>query len=783
MNKSLTITTQFDTKDFDRSVREMQQKLGRLQPSSDFMKSATEAQLRHMQSTLGWGGSNTSPREQHRLIQQARSENARLAQDEMKQLGAKNKLLKEQENSLERLKDLKNDQYALDRIGRQNDYDMGQKGVDQTKKEIGLLQDKIKARQQYEKDVRAIEKEILTKRIATVGAMVAGGLAVGAELYRAVQEAPLNARVAQGAAVKNVLGAKIGMMQTPYGQAWIGETSKAAREAERWDQAERVSDKLLAAAAGSAIGAGLVAGGIPGLALAGGGGAKFLSSSTLRPLALGRAAGWAAQRMGEAGGGAATDYLRQVSRQQMEEYEAERGRLRSEQFLKYLTAEQDINPSKDIAAKRYSAMYMQYLQSQQGMGLGYGGFHGPGGFLGATRGAGFTEEMGMGMSGQILQAGGSARMARQAPWALQMQRNNNLTNAGQVLGMLSGSLGSSSASEDALVKILAKGTEQGLDNSDYADVQRKFAETTADLIGKSGALTPADIQMITNLIGGGLAQKTTVGVGAARTAYENIMGAYTATGGWQSVLEESAMAKRPEFRKLGPMFKYQYESLNPTDFEPGGKAEALASQMGISIDRLRELKFGPGGTAQEKLSRFGKFDTARRKLWRTGGRARPSTEEMGRLKRTNPQEWQAWQDLAQFAPPGLHGADYQSYMQEVLTKPATAAELKRQSGMYGPSEALRDKGTGIEEWKTVADLAEGQRVAAEGLKQFKDEIILAPTAAHNFVQSLIDLSKSVSTAAGKIALLKVFEGVTGTSTDNQQATPSSNTPQSQPSRD
>jgi hypothetical protein len=164
-------------------------------------------------------------------------------------------------------------------------------------------------------------------------------------------------------------------------------------------------------------------------------------------------------------------------------------------------AQKKQNPFKTATIGEYEQNYMRDLGAQRSMGLSDEGLTGKGGFMRSNIDAGFTPEMGLQMAGNIQQAGGSTRMARDSAFGNQLSRGANLTNAGQVLGSLSSGMGDSGSSKQATIKILAEGMRLGLDDSKFAEENRRFTQAAADIISKSGATSAADAVSTYGLFG------------------------------------------------------------------------------------------------------------------------------------------------------------------------------------------------------------------------------------------------------------------------------------------
>ena len=112
-----------------------------------------------------------------------------------------------------------------------------------------------------------------------------------------------------------------------------------------------------------------------------------------------------------------------------------------------------------------------FLGTQRMLGMGDKGLFN---FLNGVTGAGFMPEQGMQAAQSIIGAGGSSRMGTDAVMALKAQRGLDLTNAPELLGKLSGNLGGSGASKNALIEIFATGQQIGLDRSNLLKKTEDF---------------------------------------------------------------------------------------------------------------------------------------------------------------------------------------------------------------------------------------------------------------------------------------------------------------------
>jgi len=213
---------------------------------------------------------------------------------------------------------------------------------------------------------------------------------------------------------------------------------------------------------------------------------------------------------------------------------------------------------RTAAANRYLQTYQTDLGTQRQLGLndeelrgnGYG--LGGKGFYGKVEDAGFTDQQGRTAASNIIGAGGSTRSARgNSITALQAERNLDVTNASQVLGKLSGSIGSDTGSKDAFIKILAEGTRTGLDGSQYREENRKFIESAATIVNRSGASSSEGLDQILSTVGkffGG--DKTTRGIEAGQNAYELYRQKSVEQTGPTGTMRAAGIIKNPVLNKL-----------------------------------------------------------------------------------------------------------------------------------------------------------------------------------------------------------------------------------------
>jgi hypothetical protein len=217
------------------------------------------------------------------------------------------------------------------------------------------------------------------------------------------------------------------------------------------------------------------------------------------------------------------------------------------------------------------------------------------GFLQRVSGrTGRTTQEVMGMSAALLGAGGSTALGRSPEEAL-IQERRGLTNAAGVFGAISGRLGATGQTDTAVVKMLAEGMKLGINTSDLPQETRKFAESTAQLAVQSGTYTQKGFDTLTENFADFLrmTDRSMAGIEAAKGA-RDILGGIQQTGeGAIGALKYAALQQKPELQGLNLQQKYEFTNMSRSTLEQGGPvAESLLS----SINKRRE------STGQTKMT-------------------------------------------------------------------------------------------------------------------------------------------------------------------------------------
>lgn len=277
-----------------------------------------------------------------------------------------------------------------------------------------------------------------------------------------------------------------------------------------------------------------------------------------------------------------------------------------------LEGQKQQNPFKTYAVQDYEQNYSRNLNAQRMMGSSNGQFYGQGGFLRQNINQGFTPELAINMASQINAAGGSTRQTNDSVFGNQLSRGLNLTNAGSILGSISGGVGSAESTKQATVKILAEGMKLGLDDSKFAEESRRFTQTAADLISRSGANNESDFARISGNLGNYMGENTNKGVEAAKSAYEQYQQISSSTTGPRGVMRAAGFLRDNKLSQLSQiqqqaLMQVPEEQLNENNTLVSGAAESLGISAKDLVSRIR-------GVNQGAQSRFGDADKIRNRV-------------------------------------------------------------------------------------------------------------------------------------------------------------------------
>lgn len=292
--------------------------------------------------------------------------------------------------------------------------------------------------------------------------------------------------------------------------------------------------------------------------------------------------------------------------------EAYYGLTRNKQALQKMTGkeamqEQEKYYLQEIMKDPYKYSQTKFLQENRGTilgiqrsaGLSDEQMFGKGGFV--ERGANqflFAERAGM--QQQIVGAGGSGSGAANLNvMALQAQRNLGLTNSGQAMGRLSSYL-NQNESEDAFVKILAKGFSVGLDDSDYREESKDYLAQVTAIASRMGGGAEFVASRMAAGIEGDLSRR---GVERAAEQFQTLKQFEEETGGITGATKFRLMAEDPLAKKLKGDAALQYQRLDRASFERGEKDPMIMALYRQATENMSEKEIAATGGLEGFIQR------------------------------------------------------------------------------------------------------------------------------------------------------------------------------------
>lgn len=476
--KKLKISADFDDTAFKNGVKKAMEELNKI--SRDPRRMEMQAQLDQRLKSLGYGGLPGSPdyektvqarkkneQEQKRYVQDLLKEQQRL--HDLEEKVSKRKISsKEQEKKLEQdIKKIKDAQ--IENEGKLSAA---------TEKKVRTLKELF---QNIEKEFKAGGISGLREAWAGMsrpekigfGATAIGGvlgaLGAGAEY---MSKRNIDMLSMQGSAIAQTTGRQFAQARSGeyvFESMYGGDRQKAKEEAASARKWGTAADILALVGGVAAVAAAIPTGGASlgiGGALMGGAG-LLAAGSTIGKGIL-----------------------------DPEKYRAYRSEQEAQDFNRALEALHEKDPVRKDAIERLRNTSVRDLNMQRMLSLKDKDYYGPQGFLLQQMGGQFTDEMVTQASKNILSAGGSTAMAKESAFALRAERGLDLTNAPQLLGMLSGTQGIPETSKKTLIDIFAR----GFDSSKYAEENRKYMEAVTEEIYKGGTKDQAAASAIAELM-------------------------------------------------------------------------------------------------------------------------------------------------------------------------------------------------------------------------------------------------------------------------------------------
>lgn len=552
------------------------------------------------------------------------------------------------------------------------------------------------------------------KNVGSIGAI----MAAVAKAVDTLAGFPMRLEQAQGSAVQSFVGRDVSAIQSggaAFETSWMRERAQAAEMAKSKRFWNRVTDTTLGAVgAAGVIGGTAMTGlsggtlGIPGMAMIGGG-AALLANDRYRS---------AINPFGQ------DSYNKLLNEQQGKD------QLSTWEALK----KQD--PYKGAAIDRLQSRYGTDLATQRMTGLSDQGFYGDkmlgGGFQEGANRAGFNQDMAAAMAAQIQGGGGSTRgMRGLSTLGLQAQRGFDLTNAGGVLGRISGGAGGDKASEQIFRKLMEESIKAGLDKSDFREEQRRFADVTSEILSRSGVQTAEEaektLQGFTKYLG---TNPTIRDIEGAKSAYQEQQSFSAETSGRGGALQYVGMLKDPILRKLGSRgaaaaMEIPLEDINPSN--PFIIAHAVAA--GVSPEELaKSLKAEKTGAAFNAIgldqTKVGEMDKA---MSKSGITDMPRTEDAAKqLQQSDPEAYKTYLEVLDAGPMrNAYGGVQKQNAAFLGMRRGTPGESGTGTSVFGPANGGVDESLGRQTRAgDVANTAVGQLAQSmlENFRAYKEEI-------------------------------------------------------------
>ncbi len=404
------------------------------------------------------------------------------------------------------------------------------------------------------------------------------------------------------------------------------------------------------------------------------------------------------------------------------------------------------DPFKRDAIERLQGNATGYLGAQRTLGLNDKDLFG---YLQSSTNAGFMPEQGMQATSSIMGAGGSTSMGRGSVLALQAQRSLNLNNSTNVLGSLSGTLGSAETSKAALIDIFSTAQAMGLDKSKFAAENSKFIQNVAEVVSQSGVTSRAGAANIADQMGNfATGANTMKGLENARSAYEAYKGTTTETSGRTGAINAAVIMRNfPDLMKASGgnplVLQRMIETRGNLDVNsPEFQSQLLAANKGrktaLTAEQFQSQinKAGAQASGLVAPGAQGKLDLLGKDIAKYAGEHGGSTA--GYNPTLSPTVMSVYKDLAASTSafnPQMQGASPQK-MQQFLVGQA----IQGMEGMPGTTKLRKDY-----EAQTSKELGAG----AEGTGRSLDQLVGA--AAGEAGVSLKTLSEILGTVATNAA--------------------------------
>ncbi len=785
MKKELRFSALIDTKEFDKTVQEMQKKLQAVYQASD--RSRSQLEVKQAVSRVGLGPAPTQ------------ADKIRADQDDRRMRREMDLFIKDQVKQQEIL-----NKSISDQLKQRKELLKAAKDTAEVDKQIATNREKMRLSE--EATMRALQERqrpgfngfggvegALQRGFAAYqgagvggagfgGRMVAGARGFGrgvagmggldlmgtglglvgsagmfaANMGTAFNQAPREILAAQGSAASMYGQNATNILQgRGFEQRFFApENSKALKRAmDEIDKQKMIDTAAIfakIAAVGGAGYAGLKAGGLVGGAIGFSAGGIGAIPGMLAGATVGGIAGLGA---GIAGTGIVGDLTGRATGT----YQADMQQRQAAAYQQNLESLKSLDPIRRAMFERYQSEMMPNLQAQRAMGLSDQGLES---FLKQGAGNGFLMSQTRASGEGILAAGGSTRAATGlATQANILARDMDLTNAQQLIGTLSGAMGAANATDSSLTKILSESVKLGLDKSEFVAENRKFTQMATEVIVRSGARDESGAGLVAERFRGFVAENTMAGLAGAQSAFSLKEGLSSQAGGARGVMQAASLMQNPMFKGLNPMELSAAMNMSPSEILAGNveiealyekakmqpgfknlsyddfkkelaktKSESVTSPLLSTEQKKKELQAMAKGRPVSELMKDSQF---RSKLGSFRTELRGVTEGFGSLSEQAKDSFALSELGLGPAPSELGATPKQSRLAEEVTKGLAQDELMLIEAVkrFGPN--LQSAASATETYTTT--VIEATRKLTQAIKENDEKAIKSST------QTLIDV--------------------------------------------
>lgn len=715
MDKKLRISLDLDDKAFSASIKRMQAQLNQAFSGPAMLQQ--QRQIASKMASLGLGNLTGAPndRQMEQSQQRAKAQADRMFDDTRRKF-----------DIIKRLQSDLNKEQSMGTASEQRKLEIKQRLVDLTEKEKRATVELTAQVDRYNEQHQRQTKQLGGRMTAAAGLIGGVGAYIGGQ-----GRLPIEAASAAGSAATTLVGQQLKDMADPSHQAFLPERAKAIEAAKKAWRAGRVEDHMLNAAATILTGVGL------GMALEVG--------------TLGAATPFLAMASAGAAGMFGSAKQRAISGGNDQAYEQFSSKDLADLTQQSVAAQEQADPLKKLAADYNAQNFQRNLGIQRGLGLSDQQFMGRNGFLQGQMSPNgmpqYTEEQVTAQQQAIMAAGGSARMGRNAGFGLDLEKNLNLTNAPQLLGNISKTMGGAEQTKEASIRVISEAFKQGLNDSELVDLLRGFTSAAGEAIARSGATTQGDAARISAQFGKGMLENTGVGLEAAKTGYESYQKLSGSTSGPMSVMQRAAMLRNPILKKLasggGEAGALLFEKAKQIP------QEQLTEDHPVVVEIARMTGASPSDVIGAVASTVGagasisKSFTKNKALVEQWRKSNPGAS-MGQA----PQSIQSAFNMMSIAATtqGVGSANELTRGQDISSYGAQFLSGKGET--YGPGSELKTQNKMADQ--VNANIAAGQQVFIDNFEKFKDAIVPAAGNLDDLTRKLILLGQVASDiAAGK----------------------------------